>query len=219
MRSRGDLEDMDPTREPEAAGAQRPVSYRLITPLEWFRIPLASEEARNRSVRVLVDRTFPNRDQDTVRRREFAELIGNLAWESAVKDGLELYLSTQAVLGVPVPAALVVTVEAPDEPGSSLQAPPAVLAEAQQREYPGAEVGVVSLAAGQSVRVRRSEVPAHAEELGAPQGRTSTLLTHIVPVPDTGALLVLSFSTPLEELADALVEVFDAIAGSLRWQE
>jgi hypothetical protein len=38
-----------------------------------------------------------------------------------------------------------------------------------------------------------------------------------VPVPDSSAWLLLSFSTPLAPLADALVGMFDAVAGTLRW--
>lgn len=195
-----------------------PGTYRLITPLEWYRIPLASEDSRNRSVRALVDRTCPNRDEDAARRRELAELIGNLAWEAAAGDGLELYLSTQAVLGVPVPASLVTTVEAPDESGQSLQAPPDILAASQQQRYPRAEVTIAELAAGTGVRVRRQDVPRDAHEMGLPHGRTVTQLTYLVPVPESGAQLVLAFSTPVTELADGLVEMFDAIARSLRWE-
>lgn len=65
------------------------------------------------------------------------------------------------------------------------------------------QVTLTDMAAGRAVRVRRlSEV--------------TTLDVH-VPVPDSGAYLMLSFSTPLTALADAMVGLFDSIARTLRW--
>jgi len=44
-----------------------------------------------------------------------------------------------------------------------------------------------------------------------------TMVDFFLPLPGQPGLLVLSFSTPVEPLADALVMLFDAIAESLRW--
>jgi hypothetical protein len=60
------------------------------------------------------------------------------------------------------------------------------------------------LRSGRAVRVRRFDPP------------ITTLDLHI-PVPGGSAWLLPSFSTPLVPLADALVGLFDAIAGTLRW--
>ncbi len=212
----GDQAVTDVTEGSAGASTGQPLAYRLITPLEWYRIPLAEQATRDRSVQALVDRTCPNRDEDAARRRELSEFIGNLASKAAFDGGLELYLSQQAVLGVPVPASLVVQVEAPDHPG--LHAPAAVIAEAQRLEHPDAEVGVVELSTGEAVRVRRRDAFEGDEDIQLPDGRASTIVTYIVPIPDSDAHLVLAFSTPLEELAEALVEVFDAVAGSLSWK-
>jgi hypothetical protein len=38
-----------------------------------------------------------------------------------------------------------------------------------------------------------------------------------VPVPDSSAYLILSFSTPLNVLAGAMIILFDSIASTLRW--
>jgi hypothetical protein len=66
------------------------------------------------------------------------------------------------------------------------------------------QVTLVDLPAGQAVRVRSEDLP-------------NTNLDIHVPVPGSSAYLLLSFSTPLAPLADALVGMFDAIAGTLRW--
>ena len=50
-----------------------------------------------------------------------------------------------------------------------------------------------------------------------PSGLVTTCLDLHVAVPSSPRVLVLQFRTPLEPLADVLVDVFDAIAGTLRW--
>jgi hypothetical protein len=44
-------------------------------------------------------------------------------------------------------------------------------------------------------------------------------LDYQLPVPGTEAHLLLTFSTPLVEIADAMVELFDAVAASLTWMD
>ncbi|SFD29076.1 hypothetical protein [Streptomyces aidingensis] len=193
-----------------------PARYRLITPTEWFRIPLVADDARDRAVRALVDLTWPSRDEHAAKRRELRELIGDVAREGAAKDGLEMYLSTQTVLGVPVPASLLISMEA-EERGRNLQLPYDGLAEDLREKYPTAQVDLTDLPAGRAVRCRRTEVPEDAVELGVSEQRPTTLLEYFVQVPNAGLYLLLTFSTPLPELADALVEMFDAIAASLSW--
>ncbi|WP_328770984.1 hypothetical protein [Streptomyces sp. NBC_00286] len=48
---------------------------------------------------------------------------------------------------------------------------------------------------------------------------TSLSVEYHVPVPGTAAFLLLTFSTPLEPVADAMADLFDAITGSLTWTE
>jgi DNA gyrase inhibitor GyrI len=74
---------------------------------------------------------------------------------------------------------------------------------AQALAADGGQVTLTELPAGLAVRVRR---------------RTEATTQDIhVTVPESGAYLILSFSTPLDQLADAMVDLFDSIAGTLRW--
>ncbi|WP_326598408.1 hypothetical protein [Streptomyces sp. NBC_01803] len=194
-----------------------PSSYRVITPTDWFRVPLLSTAKRDRSVQTLVDMTYPNRDQDAARRHDLKELLSTVVADAAQRDGVELYISTQGVFGVPIPATLLVTAE-PEDPEHPVSLPPEMLADGIRDKYgESAQVSVVALGSGPAVRSRRQELTPEARELGQPEERPNTLLEFYLPVPNTGAWLLLTFSTPIPELADAQVEMFDAIAGSLRW--
>jgi hypothetical protein len=41
---------------------------------------------------------------------------------------------------------------------------------------------------------------------------------YYLPIPHSQAFLLLSFSTPLEAIAEAMVGLFDAVAASFTWQ-
>ncbi|MDT0446881.1 hypothetical protein [Streptomyces johnsoniae] len=203
----------------EAESVAPPTRYHMITPTDWFRIPLRSEEKRARAVAVLVDLAYPNRDEMATKRRELRELMTNVTDSAAERDAIEIYLSTHAALGVPIPASLMVTAE-PEDPSMPQQLPTAMLADGIRDKYRGdADVSVVQLPSGEAVRSRRLELSDDSKELGQSEERPNTLLEFYLPVPRSTAWLVLTFSAPLRELADAQVQMFDAIAGSFRWSK
>ncbi|GGR11618.1 hypothetical protein GCM10015536_16410 [Streptomyces griseomycini] len=86
------------------------------------------------------------------------------------------------------------------------------------------DASVVELAAGTAVRTRRAtgqpDVSAPSGVPGSPDDALpSVTLDYQVPVPGTEAHLLLTFSTPLVQIADAMVELFDAVAASLKWTD
>jgi len=131
---------------------------------------------------------------------------------AAEGGGLEMYVSTEVVAGVPLAISLVVTVLS--APASAGDTPMAELV--RELGQDGSEVTLVELAAGRAVRRRRTDRPREIADLGAPDD--SVLVDFFVPVPGHDALVLLSFSTPLLPLADALAEFFEAIAGTARWE-
>jgi hypothetical protein len=129
--------------------------------------------------------------------REELLLVGQHTYDNG---GLELYISPQTAVGFPLPASLVVTRTPPhDEPRVIVT--PRRLADTLACE--GGEVRVTDFPAGRAVRVRRST--------------NVTSLDVYFPVPDSDAYLMLSFATPLDELADAMVGLFDSITSTLHW--
>ncbi|GAA3855868.1 hypothetical protein GCM10022227_11780 [Streptomyces sedi] len=196
-----------------------PKRYRMITPTDWFRIPLRSEKKRTRAVQILVDMAYPNRDEFAVKRHELRELLTEVTQNASQREAIEIYLATEAVMGIPIPASLMVTAE-PENPSLPRQMPVSLLADGIRDRYgDAASVSVVTLPAGEAVRSRREELSEDSVELGQDKERPNTLLEFFLPVPHSTAWLVLTFSAPLKELADAQVQMFDAIAASFRWSE
>jgi hypothetical protein len=178
----------------------RPADYRLILPEGWFRIDL-EPGSREKSIATLVQRQFRGADDAPHLKQEARQKLLATAHDAFRNGGIELHVSMQTAAGFPLSAALVVTLTPPHE-HDQVMITPARLAETLTRD--GRQVTIMDLPAGQAVRVRNGEPP------------VTNLDIHI-PVPGSSAYLLLSFSTPLAPLADALVGMFDAIAGTLRW--
>ncbi|MDN3268479.1 hypothetical protein [Streptomyces sp. MA15] len=170
-----------------------PVDYELLLPEGWFRIGI-EPASRECSVDALVDRRFSGVDNAPhLKKRLRNELLAQAA-AAYHQGGIELYLSMQQAGALTVPASLLVT----------------LLPSGRTPEAAGASV--VELAAGTALRRRTDAAPDDGEAL------PSVTLDYQVPVPGTETHLLLTFSTPLVQIADAMVELFDAVAGSLRWR-
>lgn len=46
----------------------------------------------------------------------------------------------------------------------------------------------------------------------------ATLVGYLIPLPEPGEVLLLSFSSPVDELAEVFTALFDAVAASPTWR-
>ncbi|MFE0175273.1 hypothetical protein ACFWZ2_23430 [Streptomyces sp. NPDC059002] len=199
-------------RQPQADAP--PSDYRLLLPDGWFRILLDPDE-REKSVAALVERQFQGIDNAPHLKEGLRKDLRNRAAKAHRSGGIELYLSLQEVGPFTIPASLLVTL-APLRHAEEL--PLDALARALADGGPaGQEVSVEELTSGAAVRVRK-QVAQPADD-ATDRAYASTSVEYHVPVPGTTAFLLLSFSTPLEPLADAMAGLFDAVADSLTWTE
>lgn len=185
----------------------------LVTPDGWWRIPLPDAAARRRSVTRLVERQFRGVDDQPLLRRSVAEELAGAAEAAAAGGGLEMYVATDVVAGVPLSASLVVTAVA--APRGLATASTASLARRIAEDGAG-EVAVVDLPCGPAVRHRRVGPWAETRALGAPDD--SVAVDYLLPVPGDGGWVVLSFSTPLVPLAEPMADLFEALASTARWE-
>ncbi|MGH3886011.1 MAG: hypothetical protein ACRDSZ_05455 [Pseudonocardiaceae bacterium] len=194
-------------------GNAGPVGWSLLLPPGWWHIPL--DERRGQSVKALLDRRLASlpRDRVAALRRELDGELTRLVERAVANDAVEMYLNVDLMRGLPVAASCLVTV-VPVGFGTALAATELA---AMMGDQPGDEVGVLEVAGVPAARVRRREPVTDAD--GVSTGELAvTRLQVYVPVPNTTEMLLLSFSTPMDPIADAMVTLFDAIAGSLRWK-
>lgn len=181
----------EPTR-PEA-----PEDYKLLVPRDWFRIDLTLDRWRPQ-LKTFVDQQAARRPMSAEAKQELWTNLRNTAESGVAQGALELFLRTESAVGVATPATLLISLL---PMRGALNAPPKEFAEAlSARRETAADVSVVSLPAGETVRVG-----------------TTTTLDLYVQMPGEVGYLLLAFAVPLSGIKSPLGELCEAIAGSLRW--
>ena len=189
--------------------------YRLVLPEGWWALDL--EPGRwPAQVAALVERQWRGVDDAPHLKAQARAELDRVAADAARAGGVQLFLSVGALAGVPLSASLLV---------SRLPAggPAALEGLAGSAAAAGREVTRPRLPAGPALRTRwrrdAGSTDGLAGDLSAAQAEalTTTCVDVHLPVPGSPELLVLQFRTGLAPLADALVELFDAVAGTLRW--
>ncbi|MFI0967417.1 hypothetical protein ACH4S8_39415 [Streptomyces sp. NPDC021080] len=201
----------EPEPEPGTASAVAPPSdYRLAVPEGWERVVLDPDRWPHR-IDKLVQRGLRRTQATPQLKAALAERIRDQAEAAHANGGVEMYLVNQVIGQVPVSAGLVVTLLRPP-PGT---APGGLADTAVSLAARGADVTTIDLPAGPAVRHLYRRRPAPDD----PDGNKLTV-THLdvhLAVPNSDLRLLLSFSTPMEPLADALVTLFGSIARTLQW--
>ncbi|MGW0500373.1 hypothetical protein ACWD0Z_34570 [Streptomyces sp. NPDC003007] len=99
---------MTQARTPQPAGPRAPV-FGLITPEDWYRIPLLPADRREGSVNALIRRQFTGVDDQPVLRRKAQEQLLGTAEAAVEQGGVVLYLSFLEAGGIPLSASLLVS--------------------------------------------------------------------------------------------------------------
>ncbi|MCZ4121384.1 hypothetical protein [Streptomyces sp. H39-S7] len=201
--------DAQPGAQPDA-----PSDYQLLLPDGWFRIDL-DPERREGAVDALVERQFRGIDDAPIVKQQVREELRGRALEAYKNGGIELYMSMQAAGALTVPASLLVTLVPKESLGSEVPVDDLAAFLAERGGPAEYQVTVEELPAGTAVRTRARTVPAADDPSGSALPVTS--VDYHVPVPGSEAYLLLSFSTPLDPIADAMADLFDAVALSLKW--
>lgn len=190
-----------------------PAGYRLVLPQDWWSVDL--DPARTAaSVGALVERQWRGVDDAPHLKAQAREQLHAQARDAREAGGLELYLSVGTLHGVPLSASLLVSAQQlaqPSELGDVVD----------QRRRAGADVGQVNLPAGTGMRARWTQASdiGDAAQVDPAQMPVTTCVDVLLPVPHAPLVLLLSFRTPMEPLADQLVDLFDAVTTTLRWDD
>ncbi|MEV8114090.1 hypothetical protein AB0O69_04270 [Streptomyces xiamenensis] len=203
---------MTTSQQPQETSTGAPDDYRLLLPEGWYRIPLEPERCV-RSVDVLVERQFKGVDDAPHLKKRVRDELLDQADKAIQNGGIEMYLSLIQVGPVPASASLIVTFIGSGPPATDLES---VAADIQHSGAAGTEAAVVELPCGPAVRARSRAEIGRDESSG--EVLSSTAVDYYLPIPHSQAFLLLSFSTPLEAIAEAMVGLFDAVAASFTWQ-
>lgn len=190
-----------------------PHSWRLVLPDSWHRLDLAPN-TRRRSARALAEQRVGPGDEWAPLRASVGESVLRTAEQAYDARAESCWLFTEQAGPLPLAASLTTFLTA----APHLDAQPTV-DDLAARIEPGddrVQVRRVDLPAGAAVRVA-STTTGSARDLDGEE-LTSYVVQFYVPVPGAPRVLVLTFATPVVALAEAMGQLFDAIAASLVWE-
>lgn len=200
---------------PEPATPPVPSGYTLVLPPGWSRIPL--RRGTERAITEILDRSFAGlpRDKVVALRRELHLRLQDLAGRARESSGLDLYLPTEQMHGVTATASFVVAEMSlfSAEPVDPTLLVARLVADSQQ---------TIAVEVAGTSGTRTEHVAAADVERGVEYA--SRRVDYVLPVPaEKDRWVVVSFSTlgagdPTDELAQLLVELFDAIMTTFRWR-
>ncbi len=180
-------------------------------------IPLQPEEARERSVRRLVERQFAGVDHQPQLREQLRQEVLAQAKSAAVSDARVLALSLQRVDGVRGPGLACRALDR--HPGRARRC---------RRVTPRHAPGRVPTWTPATCRIRARPRAVAAGAVLRRVHQTEATLAGAEPLPtlvtdywlerpDGNGLVHLAFSTPLVAFREPMLGLFDAIVGALRW--
>jgi hypothetical protein len=215
------VDDAVVTAEPDGALPE----FTVAVPANWYQLDLDPRTRTGTIAKLVEDRLGATRTPLMRQlRRELTAMLRQYARQAASHGAIYAALMDQVVEGLSLSASLVIAVgEAPRDAADEPVLDPAGLgrvmagltddSDAEVAPRPPAEE--FELPAGTAVRLRRTTNSGFAGSDG------STVLTaetqYFVPVPGTGNVLAMTFSTPNLSVRQALEELFDAIARTLDW--
>lgn len=184
--------------------------WRLVLPAGWASISTSAEQ-RDADVKRLLDRRFAGTARDELIRLRIdldQRLKADVA-RAGEAGATQVMALVDPVDGLPVSATLVVAELTTTDDGFE-----DALARALRGDAGVLEVGAVEVAGRSAVRRRRRLLEGLEPDAPEEQRLWHTHLDYVIAVGDD-TVLVLTFVTSTDPLADPLVAVFDSMAQSL----
>jgi hypothetical protein len=188
-----------------------PRDFTVLLPPGWVRIKLDGSEPVVLASLVAAKVATVDRAQREEARALLTRTLGSALRDAKAAGGLDVLISVAESHGVPIAASCLITYL--DQDGTKVPLDGLLMDLATR----GGQVTGTEIAGGPAIRHQYEIVPPAARLPEDPVATRVTMVDFFLPLPGRPGLLVLSFSTPVEPLAEALVMLFDAIAESLRW--
>ena len=201
-----------PSAPGDDRGTRRPTAdgWGILLPSTWWTVDLREAEARRRSVAALVEQQTGRADVHASLRADLRRHLEGVAEQAAAAGGVLMAVSLMVAGGLPVPATMTVY-RLPVASDLAIEGMAQI--EAVFREQGGHDA--LELAEGRMGPVlRRVSRRSGTEDLGA-STVTMLLVDYWLEPGDGRGLVSFTFSSPLVEARDALLELFDAVVASV----
>ncbi|ROS26159.1 hypothetical protein [Cellulomonas sp. PhB150] len=186
--------------------ALEPTPIALYLPDDWWIVDVASEPARERSIAALVARQVGRADDRAALRAEIRTALGKQARDAARAGAFLLAISLMQVGEARLPAALA-AYRLPRSGGGELHS-------LERAFAPLPSDGLELVVADRGSVLRRTWVDRATAREPAPDTRVFRA-DYWLDLPGAAEIVLLTFSTPLVEAADAFLELFDTIVDTV----
>lgn len=211
-----------------AVGGRPSVDFML--PGRWWHIALGETEDVAAQVRAMTRSVVGSQDDRARLRRELAQEVSRAASAAAQAHATDFYFAVEVIPGVPIPAFL--AIYWPQLPaGLSLLLGPAAASsalaaslrtaqpDAEVVDLGGDEVGVVRSVTTIATSLEAALEAHDGTEARGPGDGRDVVVSYWALRSDAPRPLLLSFTSPLASMKGELVELFDAIVGTVTWTE
>ncbi|HET9654816.1 MAG TPA: hypothetical protein VFP72_05650 [Kineosporiaceae bacterium] len=200
------------------AAQPRPPGFRVQVPPSWFQFD-AWRATRTADLSRLVDARIAHRPQLRPFRSALLRLLREVAEDAQRRGALLCAVTADPVVDAgTILASLMVfrTEGSPDPDANTVEAIAAGITAHEGAEGGGSwrRVQVQDLPAGRAVRVSGVEV---LRDAGEGPGLDAVTMHTLWPVPEGGGVLDVVLTSPQSQLAEALLDLFDAISGTFSW--
>ncbi|PJI94967.1 hypothetical protein [Luteimicrobium subarcticum] len=180
----------------------------IVVPFEWWRVPLDDDASRTAAVAALVKRRLGRDDRAARMRRDVRDDLLRASEQAAAAGGRTMALIDMPVGDVQVTGTMVVY----ELPG--VTADRAVEDAVHRAEGVRAEVLRADLVGGSAVRVVTATEIERTDAAGDPL-LPELRADYWVRLDGYSELVYMVFTSPFVPLRDGLLELFDAVVGSL----
>lgn len=193
--------------------------FSLRVPEEWFQFDVW-RATRTSDLARLVDRRVQEAPELRPHRGPVLRALRQLADEAERSGALYCAAATDATRPDDALLASLLVLSTGGLPSPALNTVDAVAAQIRSQPATGPdsdwrEVHVVELPAGRAVRVRSLTTDDGTRDSSPPGVTMQTL----IPVPGSDDILNVVLTSPHGELAPQLLDLFEAISGTLAWEE
>jgi hypothetical protein len=190
----------------------------VVVPGAWWRIPLRDAADRERSVKALVKRQLADTTASATLRHETEQSLLAAAADAASKQGVLWWISRDHAAGVPLSMSLLLSEIDQFRVRSFDHATEQLLGRegaATSRMRPGRVLRhVYHRNAGEAV----DRIGGAARADAMPVVSETLQVDYWLERPDS-RLVLLAFASPLVRYESALLELFDTVVDSIRWQD
>lgn len=188
-----------------------PRDLRIVTPPGWFDLELDPVLRKTRHKRLIRRRLGREPELQRLRDEVAAELEA-VAARADAQGAVFASMYSDVIEGKSVAATLFAFIRAARMEGDDVQGTLVRSAEALRSDSETSEVSVIELPAGPALRHRR-----RVETRAFDRTVECDNVSYVLPVAGRDRTLFLEFSTPAIPVADAMAQLFDAMATTLRW--